>query len=123
MSNPAPQANLDRAQRLHLSGQFREAEAVYREMLAQDPADVTAMHLLGLLLYQQGRRAEGIELIAQTVQMAPDQAAFRFNFGSVLIDSDPAAATGEFRRALELQPDYPDAMANLAVALCKQNKF
>ncbi len=123
MSNPSTQATLDRAQRLHLAGQFREAEAVYREMLALDPADATSRHLLGLLLYQQGRQAEGIELVSQTVQRFPDHAVFRFNFGSVLIESDPAAATEEFRRALALQPDYPDAMANLAVALCKQSKF
>jgi predicted O-linked N-acetylglucosamine transferase (SPINDLY family) len=123
MSEPQPQTLFERAQRLHAVGHLKEAEAIYRDILARNPMDVGTMHILGLALYQQDRRAEGIELIAQTVEMVPDNATFRFNYGNVLLEGNAAAATAEYRRALELQPDYPDAMTNLAVSLCKQNKF
>lgn len=45
------------------------------------------------------------------------------NIGNVLLEGgDPQGAEGYYRRALELNPDYPGAHHNLAVALRRQRK-
>jgi predicted O-linked N-acetylglucosamine transferase (SPINDLY family) len=124
MSTQELQRAMEQGQRLHSAGRFADAEAAYRKILAQDPRQVAAIHLLGLLLLQQGKPSEGIQLMAQSVQMAPDNAVMCFNYGSALMQcGDSAGAVAQFRRALELQPNYPDAMNNLSVALSKTNQF
>jgi len=46
------------------------------------------------------------------------------NIGNLLLEAgDPAAAEGYYRRALEINKDYPGAHHNLAVALRKQKKL
>ncbi|HEX8521862.1 MAG TPA: tetratricopeptide repeat protein, partial [Tepidisphaeraceae bacterium] len=40
-----------------------------------------------------------------------------------LESGDSGGAVAAFRRALELQPNFPDAMSNLSVALCRQGNF
>src|SRR5689334_9269299 len=122
MSEPSLQNDLERAQRLHSAGQWTDAEAAYRGILARDPVNGAAIHLLGLLMVQTGRQPEGVQLVQQSLQIAPHHAPFHFNYGNVLLAVDPAGAAAAYQRALELQPDFPDAMSNLAVALCKQNK-
>ncbi len=65
-----------------------------------------------------------MSLMAKSVQIVPDNAAMCFNYGNALLQSgDSAGAVAQFRRAVELQPAYPEAMNNLSVALCKTQQF
>ncbi|HEX8525177.1 MAG TPA: tetratricopeptide repeat protein, partial [Tepidisphaeraceae bacterium] len=80
MAHEDIQLAVERAQKLHAAGNFRDAELSYRAVLAQQPGHVSAMHLLGLLLFQQGRRPEGLQLIVRSVQLSPDNAALHFNY-------------------------------------------
>src|SRR4051812_12098343 len=114
MSQPTLGELRDRALRLHQSGQVADAEAAYREILKREPNDAPAMHLLGLLAFQSGRPQVAVQLMSKSIAMPNAPAGFYFNFGNVLAAlGDSPAAAGHYRRALELQPDYPEALNNL----------
>ena len=49
-----------------------------------DPESVEALHLAGLVEYQQGRNAEALRLIGKALQTRPDSASALANYGMVL---------------------------------------
>ena len=61
MSNPtvnqpahAATATLQTGLEHHQAGRFAEAETIYRQILAANPGDADALHLLGILANQTG---------------------------------------------------------------------
>lgn len=49
-----------------------------------DPESIEALHLAGLINYQQGRNAEALRLIGKALQTRPDSASALANYGMVL---------------------------------------
>ncbi|PWC59586.1 hypothetical protein TSH7_20265 [Azospirillum sp. TSH7] len=97
---------LTKAVALHNGGQPERAAALYRVVLAVEPAEPHSLHLLGLQRRRAGREAEGVALMARSLLLAPMLAPTLFNQGGALQDLgrlDEAAA--HFRRKLELDPD------------------
>src|SRR5438552_9585406 len=70
MSN-LPMQTIEQAKALHRMGRIAEAEAVYRAVLARDPRQFDALHLLGLIRYQQGRAGEAHDLLSQAIKLRP----------------------------------------------------
>ena len=58
---------LDLALKHHRSGDLRQAEQLYRQVLQEDPHQVDAWHLLGVLAHQVGRNDLAVEYIRQVV--------------------------------------------------------
>jgi tetratricopeptide (TPR) repeat protein len=87
------------------SGQFAQAEAAWREILARKPDDPNALHSLGCILAQTGRPAEALPFFDRAVERAPREAGIRGNRANVLAslgrDDD---ALRDARRALDLDP-------------------
>ncbi|TIW74940.1 MAG: tetratricopeptide repeat protein, partial [Mesorhizobium sp.] len=73
---------MQRALQLHQAGRRQEAEALYRQVLGQQPNHAAALQFLGLLLHQTGRSEEGLELIEQSVTLQPRNADFLNNMGT-----------------------------------------
>src|SRR6202008_525295 len=48
---------------------FREAETIYREIIAQRPDHAESHHPLGLLAYQEGRHAEALEPLRRAIAL------------------------------------------------------
>lgn len=109
---------LSRALQLHQEGQLEEARRAYETLLASDPDNADANHLLGLVLYQQGDPESAQEHVSKAVALRPDDAVMRNNFGEVLraLGRNEEAAE-QFRRAVTLKPDYPEPHNNLAVLM------
>jgi predicted Zn-dependent protease len=42
----------------HQAGRFQDAENIYRQILANQPDFPAALHMLGVIQFQTGRRAE-----------------------------------------------------------------
>jgi tetratricopeptide (TPR) repeat protein len=106
------------ALRYHEASQLAEAEPVYRNILADVPEQVDALHLLGTLCGQTGREKEGINLISQAIELRPGVAAMHNNLGNVLRQmgrlSDAIAA---HRTAVDLDRSHARAWNNLGNAL------
>jgi tetratricopeptide (TPR) repeat protein len=109
-----PQDSFNEALRLHQSGQFAEAERLYRQILARDPRHADSLHLLGVLAYQRGEAQSAIDLIGQAIAINDAVPFFHNNRGLALVALgriDEAAT--HYERALALKADYVEALSNL----------
>lgn len=105
---------LQQAVQHHQAGELEDAERIYRQILAQDPRQADALHLLGLVLYARGEAPAAAELVRQAVAAQPRSAVFHFNLGNILRDAgDLAGALAAHRQAVALQPDEADYHNNL----------
>jgi len=102
----------------HQSGRLIQAEALYRQLLQSDPEHPEALHLLGLIAHQVGKKDLALELIGQAIDLRPDVAHFRFNRGVTRQELGRLdEAVDDYRNAVRLKPDYYEAWENLGVAL------
>ncbi len=100
MDQAGPQ--LARAVQLHEAGRLAEAEALYRGILQQTPANPHALHLLGLVAYQQGRHAEAQGLIERALAIHGPHPLFHSNLPAVYLELDRLDATLCHRRTLPI---------------------
>jgi len=106
------------------AGNLDAAEAVYRGILASEPEHPDALHLLGVILHQRKRSAEGAVFILRAISAAPNCADFHANLGIVLrAQGELTSAEASFQRALQLNPDHVEAHNNLGIALRSQGKL
>jgi predicted O-linked N-acetylglucosamine transferase (SPINDLY family) len=109
MIDPAEAARLrTEAVRLQQSGRLKEAEDLFQRILAGDPHDPEARHMMGVLRLQQDRAAEALEILAPLVKESYATADMRTHHGLVLhaLGRDDEALT-DFDRALALKPANP----------------
>jgi tetratricopeptide (TPR) repeat protein len=71
-------ADFQRALALHQAGCAAEAEAIYRQILAAQPDDAGALHLLGAIHEQRGDQA-AVEWINRAIAVNPRKAAYHNN--------------------------------------------
>lgn len=107
----------------HQAGRLREAEEIYRKILAANPQEPDALHLMGLISHQAGRHDAAVEQIRRAVGLRPDAARFHNSLAVVYTSLGQLAdAVDSYRAALQAQPDYADAHCNLGIALLDQGK-
>jgi predicted O-linked N-acetylglucosamine transferase (SPINDLY family) len=102
----------------HQAGRLAEAEQMYRQVLAQQPDHMGALHLLGVLAEQIGRLPEAVDLIGRAIQLVPDSAELHYNLANALKNMgrfDEAIAS--YRQAIRLKPDLAEAYNNLGNVL------
>ena len=98
----------------HGAGRLAEAEALYREALAEEPQNIDALHFLGVIALQRGDPARAVELISQALSRNAANAPACNNLGLALAAvGRKAEALRRTLEALALQPGYADALANL----------
>ncbi|HWY63071.1 MAG TPA: tetratricopeptide repeat-containing glycosyltransferase family protein [Rhizomicrobium sp.] len=108
----------------HKNGGHTEAERLYLQALAIEPGNFAALHLLGVLRSQTGRKAEALELINAALAVKPDVPTALMNHGLLLQELlRPADALVSFERALALKPDFAAARYGRADALKDLQRF
>jgi predicted O-linked N-acetylglucosamine transferase (SPINDLY family) len=123
MPQPTNQQLLQQGLRHHQAGRFPDAEATYRQILARDPNDAEALHLLGMLAKQAGQFETAIQLLRQAIRLKPSHAAAHNNLGNTLkAFRQYEEAIAEYREAIRLRPDLADAFINLGNALMALEK-
>jgi len=114
----ALQATLALALQRFQERRYGEAEALYKQVLAQSPADADALNMLGLVMAEAGNPLQAIKYIEQAIHLAPGRAAYHTNRGEILrrwglLDEGLEACA----RAAELDPQSAEARNNLGLAL------
>ena len=106
------------------AGRLHAAEQICRQILAVEPNQADAWHLLGVIASQMGKHEVAVEYIRRAIGLRGTAAAFHINLGGVYgaLRRIPEAVAC-FRRALELEPDLAEAHYNLANALKDQGKL
>jgi len=103
-------ADLAAAVRHHQAGALDQAEAGYRAILARDPDDPDAGHLLGLIHLARGETDAAVGRIGRAVTARPDSASMAFDLGDALSRANRfAEARPVLRRSVELDPTRAEA--------------
>ena len=89
----------------HQAGRFDLAEQIYRQILAIDPDEPDALHLLGVIASQRGGHAPAVELIGRAISLRPLQPVFHLNLGVNYRElGDMPRAVACFEESLRLGP-------------------
>jgi tetratricopeptide (TPR) repeat protein len=123
---PVEDAVADRLQAglaLHQAGRFAEAEACYQRVLAVQPENPDALHLIGNIAYQLGRHDVAIAMIGQAIRRDGRNPLYFSNLGLALASQSRFdEALTRFEQALVLKPDYAEAHNNRGNVLRALNR-
>jgi tetratricopeptide (TPR) repeat protein len=103
----------DQALALFQAGRLADAEEIIRRLLQRDPEHFRALHLLGIVLSQQGNHGEGLQAIDAALKIDAQSAAACNSRGNVLVALkryDEALAS--FEKSIALDPNSPIAFGN-----------
>lgn len=106
---------LQRALNAAQAGESAEATAACETVLAEDPKNRDALHLLGILANGAGDYPRASELISRALEIDPQHAQAHFDLGQVRqSQGEFVLALASYRKALELRPEHDDALFSLA---------
>jgi tetratricopeptide (TPR) repeat protein len=106
-TNPA----LARAYELEQRGQLPQAIEAYQQLLAQEPDNSDALHLLGVALARTDRPQEALAALTAAARLQPDNAYLQTNLGHALGAAGRGReALAAYQRALAVQPGFLPAL-------------
>lgn len=115
---------LHRALEHRIAGRFFEAEEECRQVLSLDPHNSDALHILGMLLAQQGDPAAGLAFVNDAIARDPGVAQFQNSRGFLLQNlerlEDSLAA---YTEAARIEPALAPAHYNKANVLRKLGRL
>ena len=86
------------AQQHQQAGRLVRAEQIYRQILAADPGNATAWHLLATLAMAGGALPTAVEVLTEAIRLAPRVALFHVTLGDAYQRlGDIARAMASFR--------------------------
>lgn len=103
---------------------YFNAKKAYGKALEENLTYWPAHVRLARAALAQNELPEALQEFEQAIQLAPDEATIRFEYGLALLNNGRRHADAEkaFRRALELEPHWAMTRFNLAVTLDNQGK-
>ncbi len=88
------------------AGRHGAAEQGFRQILADDTENVTAMLYLGRIYRRQNRRDEAADVLRKAANLAPQDAAVHRELGYLFLDlNQPRSAAARFRQAMEIDAE------------------
>jgi tetratricopeptide (TPR) repeat protein len=112
-SSPIHQDRLRQGHALQTQGRLGEAADIYRAVLAEDPRNAPALHLLGVLVMQAGQVEPGLELVRQSLEIMPGFAPAQESLGKGLEQlGRKEEALAAFDRLVKLAPGHPGGYAH-----------
>jgi tetratricopeptide (TPR) repeat protein len=115
---------MERALQHHRNGMFSEAGQIYRRVLAIDPRNSDALHLLGMIAYQAGDLETAADLIRQAIAIHGNGAAYYTNLATILqAQGKLEEAESMYRHALTLKPHLASIHVNLGNVLQARSDF
>lgn len=114
----AGEANqFQQAVQLQRQGDVDAAQAIYRELIAEDPERHAALHMLGVAYLQRSDFAQAADLIGRAIRLDSSKAVYFNNHGAALHGlGKHVEALACFHRAVAIRPEYVDAVSNLGMA-------
>jgi len=108
----------------HQRGEIAQAESIYVELLRGNPSDADALHYFGVLRMSQGNRVDAVDLVKQSLDIAPGNAHAWNSLGNMLVKCDePTAALVAYGKATAIQPQQVEFWFNLANLHSKLDQF
>lgn len=102
----------------HQAGRLAEAEAAYRDVLAEFPDHDQALLMLGLIVFDKPDAIEAAHVFNRLLEVKPEHSVALHYLGRLRQNAnDDRAAVDLFRRAIAAKPDLAPIYNDLAVAL------
>lgn len=118
------QADLEAAIAIHRTGRIDEAETTYRRVVAEQPDNPEALHMLGVVHLQKQLLSDALKYFDEAISRKSDDARYHNNQGNALMGlgrhEDAIAA---FRNALTIDPGFLIARCNCGFALYQAQLF
>ncbi len=119
-----PIAALQLALEHQQAGRLSQAEQLYRQVLQADPANVDALHLLGVIATRVGKHETAVQLITRAIALEREHPTFYVNLAEAYLKwGRPDEALAASRQAIAVDPNFADAHNMLAVTLSSQHRF
>ena len=102
----------------HKAGNLRAAEQAYRQVLAADPRNSAAIHLLAVLATQVGKFELAVQHATTAIQLDGVNPTYHATLAEALrgVGQLDRAITS-YRQALRLKPDFVEVLTNLGTLL------
>jgi len=108
----------------HQAGRLQQAEQIYRHILDRHPGDADALHLLGLIAFQNGRTEEAVEKIRRAIGCHPSAPVYYDNLGKILQAAGRGSeAAACFRDWIARRPDDVEARLCLGNHYLRENRL
>ena len=118
MASMTIQQAMELANQSAQSGQFAQAESLYRQILNVASGHQESTRMLAWVISQQGRVDEAAALYRQLLSAYPSDAVALLQWGNLLFQAGRAdEAIGAFTRAASAKSDFADPHYNLGIVL------
>ena len=112
------QDRIQAALALHHQGKLEEAEQIYRDVLRLDAGNFDALHLLGVMAYQNHRYEQAVDLMSRAIKSNPTVPFAYANRGNALKALNRTGeALASYTRAAQLNPGDADLHFNIGMAM------
>jgi Tfp pilus assembly protein PilF len=108
----------------HQKGNFNLAQEGYEQVLALEPKNFDALHMLGVLATQINQPEQALSLIEQALRIKPEVAGAYENLGIALRKLNRfEEALINFNRAIKLEPSNAQTYTNRGVVLRNLHRY
>jgi len=108
----------------HRAGELAKAEQLYNSILEDEPGNVDALHLLGVLYSETERHNIGIRYIRHAIELFPEMVEAHYNLGNVLTNiNQQVEAIASYEEATRLNPSHSNAWLNKGDAYRRLRKM
>jgi protein O-GlcNAc transferase len=109
---------LAHAAQFHQQGNLAAAEQLYRQVIAANPAEASALYMLGVLAHQKGAFHDAIAWLRQAIAVVPSAAVFHVNLAAAHAALRQwEEAIGCYAEAIRWVPASAGLYARLGMAL------
>jgi predicted O-linked N-acetylglucosamine transferase (SPINDLY family) len=99
---------------LHKKNSLDEAKKIYKEIIEIEKENFQAMHLLGVIFFQQKDYDQGIQFIEKSLQINNKNYSALNNLGNIFLELKKyPEAIEKYKKALNLNKNYTAAIYNL----------
>tara|TARA_B100001123_G_scaffold93199_1_gene107287 strand:- start:3305 stop:5320 length:2016 start_codon:yes stop_codon:yes gene_type:complete len=117
--------DLTKAMSLTKKGQVGEAEKIYKQLIRDDPNNVDALRLLGLLTTKGGDLDKGIMILTKCTEVAPDYALAWENLANMYRQKEGFENLDKsiycFKKATTLRPNWAEGWAGLGTVYTRSS--
>ena len=107
----------------HRTSRFREAETLYRQLLALDANHIGSLSGLGMIEFQAGNYHVALDMVQRAIALGASEPGYFMNLGAVCVKLGRAGeAEAAFREAIARDPRYGDPYYDLGNLYLAQGK-
>ena len=108
----------------HQQGYFKEAQAIYQQILNRQPMHFDALQLAGAIALETKHYEQALSLLSKAIKLQPNHGLIHYNLGIAFQELNQfKSAISSYDEAIRLNPDFASSYSNRGDALQATNQF